>query len=132
MSRHLTPTTLSPRQHRTVVALLTTGEVRAAAREVGVTRETVHRWLRDPVFLAAVRDAEAAAIDALSRQLVQLGTTAIATITAAMTDPATPAATRVRAADVALNRLLQLRELAQLEARVQALEHAVRAEGAGG
>jgi hypothetical protein len=39
-----------------------------------------------------------------------------------MNDPETPAATRVRAADVVLARLLQLRELATLEARVADLE----------
>lgn len=131
MSQNLTLQTLTSRQRKTVAALLTTGEVSAAAREVGVTRETVHRWLRDPVFLQAVREAETEAIDELSRLLVRLGRTAVATIAKAMSDPVTPAATKVRAADVALSRLLQLRELAQLEARVQALEQAAEREGAG-
>src|SRR5829696_3525996 len=113
---------LSPKQRKAVEALLTTGEVKAAAAEAGVHRDTLHRWLRDPVFLGAVRSAEAAALDELSRLLVRLGQTAVATIAKAMSDPVTPVATRVRAADVALGRLLQLRELVQLEARVQALE----------
>jgi hypothetical protein len=131
MSQNLTPKRLSPRQQRAVVALLTTGEVKAAAADVGVTRETLHRWLREPLFLGAVRQAEAEALDELSRLLVRLGRTAVGTIARAMSDPATPAATKVRAADVALSRLLQLRELAQLEARVQALEQAVGREGEG-
>ncbi len=113
---------LSPKQRKAVEALLTTGEVKAAAAETGIHRDTLHRWLKEPVFLDAVRQAEAAALDELSRLLVGLGRTAVATITKAMSDPDTPVATRVRAADVALGRLLQLRELAQLEARVQALE----------
>jgi phage terminase small subunit len=131
MPQNLTPKRLSPRQQRAVVALLSTGEVKAAAAEAGITRETLHRWLRDPVFLAAVREAEAEALDELSRLLVRLGRTAVGTIARAMSDPATPAATKVRAADVALSRLLQLRELAQLEARVQALEQAVGPEAEG-
>jgi transposase-like protein len=115
---------LSTKQRKAVEALLTTGEVKAAATEAGVHRDTLHRWLKQPLFLEAVRSAEAAALDELSRLLVRLGRTAVATIAKAMSDPVTPAATRVRAADVALGRLLQLRELAQLEARVQALEQA--------
>jgi hypothetical protein len=117
-----TLTTLSPKQRKAVAALLTTGEVKAAATEAGIHRDTLHRWLREPAFLDAVRQAEVAALDELSRLLVGLGRTAVATIAEAMSDPVTPVATRVRAADVALGRLLQLRELAQLEARVQALE----------
>ena len=113
---------LSPKQRKAVEALLTTGEVKAAAAAAGIHRDTLHRWLKEPIFLAAVRQAEAVALDELSRVLVGLGRTAVATISKAMSDPITPVATRVRAADVALARLLQLRELAQLEARVQALE----------
>lgn len=122
---------LTGRQHKAVSALLSTGEVKAAAAEVGVSRETLYRWLRQPAFLEAVRAAEAEALDELSRLLVRLGRTAVATIAKAMGDPGTPPATRVRAADAALGRLLQLRELAQLEARVQALEQAAGVEIGG-
>ncbi len=122
MPQNLTPATLSAKQRTAVDALLATGEVLAASREAGVSRETLHRWLRQPTFLAAVRQAEAAAVDELSRLLVRLGRTAAATLAKAMSDPAVPWATRVRAADASLGRLLQLRELATLEARVTELE----------
>jgi transposase-like protein len=121
--------TLTPRQRKAVEALLATGEVPAAAREVGVSRDTLYRWLKQPLFVEAVRETEARALDELSRLLVRLGRTATATLAKAMSDPATPAATRVRAADVTLSRLLQLRELATLEARVQALEVAAGISG---
>lgn len=128
MQPHATAEGLSPKQHKALEALLATGEVTAAAREAKINRVTLYRWLKDPTFLAAVREAEAAALDELSRLLVRLGRTAVATVAKAMSDPTTPPATKVRAADVALNRLLQLRELAQLEARVQALEAAAGME----
>jgi hypothetical protein len=121
---------LSLKQRKAVEALLTTGEVKAAAAAVGIHRDTLHRWLKEAPFQAAVREAEAAALDDLSRVLVGLGRTAIATLHEAMRESGTPAATKVRAADVTLSRLLQLRELAQLEARVQALETAVEQEPA--
>ena len=122
MRHHATPAALSPKQRRAVEALLSTGEVAAAAREAGINRASLHRWLKEPAFLQAVREAEAAALDELSRLLVRLGRTAAATLAKAMSDPAVPWATRVRAADASLSRLLQLRELATLEARVTELE----------
>ena len=116
---------LSLKQRKAVESLLATGEVKAAAAAAGIHRDTLHRWLKEAPFQAAVHEAEAAALDDLSRVLVGLGRTAVATLGAAMSESGTPAATRVRAADVTLSRLLELRELAQLEARVQALETAV-------
>ena len=129
MSRKVTPGELTPKQRRAVEALLTTGDVASAARDAGVARETVHRWLKQPAFLQAVRGAEAAALDDLSRLLVRLGRTAAATLAKAMNDTAAPWATRVRAADAVLSRLLQLRELATLEARVAELERLAEIEG---
>ncbi len=56
---------------------------------------------------------------------MRLGRTAAGTLAKAMGDAATPAAKKVRAADAVLGRLLQLRELATLEARVAELERSV-------
>jgi phage terminase small subunit len=122
MRQNPTPDALTTKQRKAVEALLMTGEVTAAAKDVGVHRDTLHRWMNQPAFLAAVRDAEARALDDLSRLLVRLGRTAAATLAKAMNDPAAPYATRVTAANASLSRLLQLRELATLEARVRALE----------
>ena len=124
MRRDATPERLTPKQRKAVEALLTTGDVAAAAHEVGISKATLYRWLKEPAFHQAVRQAEARALDDLSRLLVRLGRTAVATLAKAMSDPATPASSRIRAADAALSRLLQLRELATLEARITALEDA--------
>jgi transposase-like protein len=125
MRRDATPTTLTSRQQQAVVALLATGDVTSAAQSIGVNRATLYRWLKQPAFLQAVHAAEADAVEDLSRMLVRLGRTAVATLAKAMSDPATPAATKVRAADATLGKLLQLRELATLEQRVAALEASV-------
>ncbi len=125
MPQNLTPgSPLTAKQRKAVEALLATGEVSEAASTVGISRETLHRWLRDPPFVEAVRAAEAQALDDLSRMLVRLGRTAAGTLAKAMSDAATTVATKVRAADATLGRLLQLRELATLEARVAELERA--------
>ncbi|MDP9354720.1 MAG: hypothetical protein M3R02_05455 [Chloroflexota bacterium] len=129
MSQNVTPRELTPKQRRAVEALLTTGDVTAAAQAAGVARETLHRWQRQPLFVETVRAAEAQALDELSRLLVRLGRTAAATLAKAMGEPTVPWATRVRAADATLGRLLQLRELATLEARISELERAAGLDG---
>ena len=129
MQHHVTAERLSPKQRKAVEALLATGEVAAAARDAGVNRATLYRWLNEPEFLTAVRQAEAALDEfSFAREVTR---TAVAAIAKATSDRVTPAATKVLAADVALGRLLQVRELAQLEARVQALEAAVGPEQSG-
>src|SRR5215211_209912 len=124
MRQNATLRALTPKQAKAVEALMANGEVAAAAKEVGVSRATLHRWLGEPAFLDAVREAESRALDDLSRLLVRLGRTAAATLAKAMSDPAVRWATRVTAANASLSRLLQLRELATLESRVRALEAA--------
>ena len=122
MRQNATPGELSSKQRKAVEALLSTGEVTSAAQQLGINRATLYRWLGEPAFVEAVRAAEAQALDDLSRMLVRLGRTAAGTLAKAMSDATTPVATKVRAADATLGRLLQLRELATLEARITALE----------
>jgi transposase-like protein len=122
MRRDATASTLTSRQRQAIEAILATGDVSIAAQSVGVNRATLYRWMKQPAFVQAVHSAEADAVEDLSRMLVRLGRTAVATLAKAMNDPATPASTKVRAADATLSRLLQLRELATLEQRVAALE----------
>lgn len=123
---------LSAKQRHAVEALLASGEVTSAAHTAGVSRTTLHRWLTEPVFISAIRSAEAQALDDLSRMLVRLGATAAETLAQAMSDSTTPPATRIRAADAVLSRLLQIRELATLEARVNELERATGLDEGGG
>ncbi|MBA2469380.1 MAG: hypothetical protein H0V37_08240 [Chloroflexia bacterium] len=115
MRRGATATTLTTRQQQAITAIVATGDVTVAAQSVGVNRATLYRWMKQPQFVQAVHAAEADAVEDLSRMLVRLGRTAVATLARAMSDPATPAATKVRAADATLSKLLQLRELATLE-----------------
>jgi hypothetical protein len=123
----MTNTSLRPNQRLAIAALIETGQVTDAAAAANVSRDSIHRWLKDDAFLAALREAEADALRALSRSLVALSNKATATIEAVMTDDETTAAVKLRAADVALSRLLAVRELLDLEERVTSLE--ARLEG---
>lgn len=62
------------------------------------------------------------ALESLSRSLVSMGATAGATIRDTMTSENSPPTLRLRAADIVLARLLQLRELVDLEVRLSRVE----------
>jgi hypothetical protein len=102
--------------------LLSELTVEAAAKAAGISHATAYRWLVRSDVQTAVKEIERQAIEATARGLVALASQALNVLQEAMSDPASPMATRVRAADAALNRLLQLRDLVTLEARMQALE----------
>jgi phage terminase small subunit len=119
---------LPPKQQKFVTALASELTVEAAANAAGIARATAYRWLEQPSVQAAVKEIERHAIEATARGLVSLASHALAVLQEAMNDPATPMATRVRAADAALNRLLQLRDLVSIEDRISAIEARLEAQ----
>lgn len=118
-------TELSPKQRKAIQALIEHGDILNAADAADVTRNTLYSWLRQPAFSHALRDAEAAAVRQLSRQLVSLGKRATGAIADVLSDPTANASSRLRGADIVLGRLLQLRELVDLEDRVSAIEERI-------
>jgi transposase-like protein len=120
---------LPPKQRKAIESLLLTGVVATAADAAGVTRNTLYRWLQQPAFRAALREAEAGAIDEVVRVLSRLSRSAVGTLAQAMAERDAPISPRIRAADITLSRLLQVRELTVLEDRLTALEQAAGIEG---
>jgi transposase-like protein len=116
---------LTPKQRKAVEALLTSGDMTKAAKAAGVARDTLYRWLRQDDFRVSLKAAEAGAIESLARELVRLGEKAARTLDEAMTAEDATTSARVRAADIVISRLLQLREMVDLEKRVQELERMV-------
>ena len=112
---------ITARQRKAIRALLEHGDVASAAEAAGVTRQTLYRWRKQEHFKRALAEAEGEALEGLSRALVRLGEKATETLEQAM-DGAEKESTKVRAADIVLSRLLQLRELVELEERVNELE----------
>ena len=113
---------LTPRQRRAVQALLATGDLDGAAAAAGVSRRTLQRWMHLDAFRQALLDAEGAALRDLSRELVRLARIAVKTLEDTMQDTEATPGQRIRAADIILARLLQIRELTDIETRLQALE----------
>lgn len=120
------PGKLTPKQYKAIESLLTSGNASEAAIAAGVSRDTLYRWLKDDTFKKALIEAEGEALASLSRALVAMGEDAAATLRAAMADKAAPTGPKLRAADIVLGRLLQLRELVDLEERLSELERRVK------
>ena len=118
----MTTTQLSPKQKRAIAALIETGDTSKAADEASVSRQSIYNWLKEPAFVEALRTAEAESIRSISRRLVAVGDKAVSVIAEMMNDPKASASVRLRAADSILARLLQLREQAEIETRLQEIE----------
>lgn len=116
---------LSRTQHKALAALMTQRDVKHAATAAGVGERTLHTWLRQPAFKAALRDLEADAIDTATRRLTTLADSAVTVLAWVLANPETHAGTRLRAATGILDQLLRLRELRGLEERITALEERI-------
>lgn len=112
---------LSPQKRRCIEALLTNGTIKSAATVAGVNRQTVYVWLKEEDFVLALREAEAAALEQLSRSLSALATGATSALHDALM-PSQKITVRLRASETVLNALLRIREMATVEQRLRALE----------
>lgn len=115
---------LPTNQRRAIESLLTNQSVAAAAAAAGVSRNAIYKWRRRPEFAAALREAEADALAAVSMGLASLGEKAIAALADALGGD--NLRLRVRVADIVLGRMLQWRELVDFEARLTRLEEQAR------
>ena len=116
---------LNHKQQKAVAALLSSRNVEEAAKAAGVGERTLWRWMSEPEFAMELTHAEARAIDAATRRLVQLQEGAVDTLLAVLDDTKLAPSIRLRAAAAVLDYLLKLRELRNVEARLGALEAAL-------
>jgi hypothetical protein len=110
-----------------ILALLTSRNVEDAALQADVGARTIYRWMKEPEFDAAYREAKRAAFSQAIARLHQMTAAAVTTLGKVMVEPNTPPATKVRAADSVLNHAAKAIELEDVEARVSELERAAAA-----
>jgi hypothetical protein len=113
---------LGRKKEEAIVALLSQRNVDEAARLVGVPTRTLYRWLKEPDFDTAYREARHAAFSQSVARLQQMSAAAVSTLGKIMVDQNAPAASRVRAADCVLDRASKAIEMEDVEARLAALE----------
>jgi hypothetical protein len=118
------------KKEEAIVALLANRSIEEAARSVGVTNKTLQRWMKEPEFDAAYRDARKTAFGQATARLHHLSSAAVSTLGKVMLDPATPPATKVRAADSVLNHTTKAIEIEEIASRLSELEWAVGARKA--
>jgi hypothetical protein len=100
------PPELSPAQDKALAAILGGATVTAAAKSACVDLSTVHRWLADPEFVAALNTCRHEMYAALRQGLRVLAAEAIVSMRNILADRRTPAAARVRAASEVLRMAL--------------------------
>lgn len=113
---------LTPAQQKAIASLLTERDARAASKACGVSYRTICRWLENADFKAELRTASKQAVDTAILRLSDLTGEAVGVLREIMTDKDASAGTRVQAANIALARFLDLRELQELEERLQRIE----------
>jgi hypothetical protein len=112
------------KQEEAIAALLSHKHIPDAATAVGVSAKTLLRWLKEPEFDAAYREAKRGAFSQAIARLHQMSSAAVTTLGKVMVDLSTPPATKVRAADSILNHTIKAIENEDIETRVAALEQA--------
>jgi hypothetical protein len=109
------------KKEQAIAALVTHPSIEGAARAVGVSSKTLHRWLRIPEFQDAYRKARKDNFAQLSVQFEQACPLALATLLQLMRDSKAPAS-KVRAAVTTVKYATKAMAQEDLQARVRRLE----------
>jgi transposase-like protein len=117
-------TKFSHKMEDAVAALLTQRNVEEAARSVGISAATLVRWLKEPEFQKAYREARRAAFQQSIARLQQGTSAAATTLIKLLLDQSTPASVRARVADSIFAHASKAIEIEDIEARVAELERA--------
>jgi hypothetical protein len=91
------PGSLGPRKTRAVQALLLYGTKEKAAQEAGINVVTLWRWLKQPPFQEALRQARREAFSQSTGRLQQATPAAVSTLLRVMAGADTPASSKVQA-----------------------------------
>ena len=116
---------MTDRKEKALQALLVSPTRKAAAAAAGIDPETLRRYLKDPEFLQAYRDAAADTMDAATRQLQGALNAAADRLLKIVNDDEQPPATQIQAARTLLEFALKFTEFNDI---LQQLE---TAEGGG-
>jgi len=116
------PPALDTKQQRAIQALLREATIDAAAKKAGVSRQSMWRWLQQPAFSEAYREARSRLLERTVTVLQSVSFEAVTVLVSVMNDPESTASTRVMAARSLLEFAIRSREHLELEDRIRALE----------
>ena len=121
-----TPKPLKRKQEEAITVILAQPTLKQAAEHLGVNERTLRRWMKDPTFSQAYREARRqghAHVIAMAQRYAPAALNVLAKIA---TDNAKPAAARVTASVAVLKFTRESIELDDLAQRLEALEAAAR------
>jgi transposase-like protein len=117
---------LTTKQRAALAALLAGGSYTDAAKAASVHPNRLTAWMKDKAFVDALHQAEGERLQGVTRSLLALADKAAGAIESVLDDPGALDSSKIRAADVVLGRLLQIKELAELEERIRKLEEGTK------
>jgi hypothetical protein len=100
------------------------GAVSKAAAQVGISRQALHRWIKEPEFAQELHQASSNIVLEASRRLAFLMMQAVDELEK-MLNSDVPR-DKIRAAELILSHALRLRELTDIEERITALERSIK------
>jgi len=113
---------LSRRGEKILLALLEQPNQEKAAAAAGISTVTLWRWQKKPGFRKALAEARRDVYSQAMARIHQASGAAAATLVRVMVEPATPAASRIRAATAILDNGARSLERDDFESRLRELE----------
>src|SRR5271168_2225493 len=120
------------KKEEAIAALLTQRNLEEAARAIEVAPNTLLRWMKEPEFDRAYRDARRHAYGQSIARLQQAASAATSTLLKIMVDTSSPPSCRLRAADSVLSHAAKAIEIEEIDARLSTLERAAEPNRSGG
>lgn len=113
---------LKPKQAQFLMALLQEPTTEQAIDSMKITRNTAYKYLNDPVFKEALRQARRDSVMVVSQKLSQAGERAVSTLLEVLEDEEAPPSSRVSASRAVLEYLFRSYENDELLERIETLE----------
>ncbi len=113
---------LKGKQAKAVEALVSCDTVEGACKAAGVSKTTMYRYLRDPIFDQELKNAKRQLVNRAILRLQQTTGDAARALAEICRDKEAPASARVTAAKAILDGALKAVELEDIESRIATLE----------
>jgi len=122
----MTKSDLTSKQRAAIRALISGASYPMAAEAARVHPNTVGQWMGDQRFLEGLRQAESEALEGVCRSLVSIASKASGALETVLDNEKALDSSKIRAADVVLNRLMQIKEIYEIEKRLTEIERQLK------
>ena len=112
---------LSAKKIKAIETIVSGGSKRAAAKAAGVSEASLYRWAAEADFAAELTARKSELLDQVNGRLLLIALAATDALSQTLKSPDSQALS-LRAADIALSKLMSIRELSEIEARLTKLE----------